>query len=44
MKTRAAVAYEPGKDLVIEEVELENWGVGGVTTPQWRARRKAQQG
>ncbi|KQP06255.1 4-oxalocrotonate tautomerase family protein [Pseudorhodoferax sp. Leaf265] len=30
--------------VVIEEVELENWGVGGVTTPQWRARRRAQQG
>ncbi|HEX6271581.1 MAG TPA: S-(hydroxymethyl)glutathione dehydrogenase/class III alcohol dehydrogenase [Polyangiaceae bacterium] len=30
MKTRAAVAYEPGKDLVIEEVELEGPKAGEV--------------
>jgi 4-oxalocrotonate tautomerase len=22
--------------VVIEEVDLENWGVGGVTVPEWR--------
>jgi S-(hydroxymethyl)glutathione dehydrogenase / alcohol dehydrogenase len=30
MKTRAAVAYEPGKDLVIESVELEGPKAGEV--------------
>jgi S-(hydroxymethyl)glutathione dehydrogenase/alcohol dehydrogenase len=30
MRTRAAVAYEPGKDLVIEEVELEGPKAGEV--------------
>lgn len=34
-----------GKDpdttfVVIDEVELDNWGVGGMTAPQWRARQK----
>lgn len=34
-----------GKDpdttfVVIDEVELENWGVGGMTATQWRARRE----
>lgn len=24
--------------VVIEEVEMENWGVGGVTVPEYRAR------
>jgi len=24
--------------VVIDEVELDNWGVGGVTTPEYRAR------
>ncbi|WP_326544365.1 tautomerase family protein [Pseudorhodoferax sp.] len=28
--------------VVIEEVEPENWGVGGMTTPQWRARGQGQ--
>lgn len=26
--------------VVIEEVELESWGVGGMTTPEWRALTK----
>ena len=26
--------------VVIDEVDLENWGVGGVTVPEWRARQK----
>ena len=30
--------------VVVEEVDLENWGVGGVTTPEWRARGKGQPG
>jgi 4-oxalocrotonate tautomerase len=30
--------------VVIEEVELENWGVGGMTTPQWRARKEKPPG
>jgi S-(hydroxymethyl)glutathione dehydrogenase/alcohol dehydrogenase len=30
MKTRAAVAYEPGKDLVVEEVDLEGPKAGEV--------------
>ncbi|UPG83989.1 4-oxalocrotonate tautomerase family protein [Luteibacter aegosomatis] len=25
--------------VVIEEVELENWGVGGVTTPEYRQQQ-----
>jgi 4-oxalocrotonate tautomerase len=25
--------------VVIEEVDLENWGVGGLTVPEYRARR-----
>ncbi|MDB5807673.1 MAG: 4-oxalocrotonate tautomerase [Betaproteobacteria bacterium] len=24
--------------VVIEEVDLENWGVGGLTVPEYRAR------
>jgi 4-oxalocrotonate tautomerase len=28
--------------VVIDEVELENWGVGGVTTPEFR-RKQAEQ-
>jgi 4-oxalocrotonate tautomerase len=24
--------------VVIDEVDLENWGVGGVTTPEYRKR------
>ena len=27
--------------VVIDEVELENWGVGGVTTPEYRKQRAA---
>jgi 4-oxalocrotonate tautomerase len=27
--------------VVIEEVDLENWGVGGVTTPEYRRRQAA---
>lgn len=27
--------------VVIEEIELENWGVGGVTVPQFREQRQA---
>ena len=30
--------------VVIEEVELDNWGVGGMTTPQWRARKEKPPG
>ena len=30
--------------VVIDEVELENWGVGGVTTPEWRARKAGRAG
>ena len=30
MRTRAAVAYEPGKPLVVEEVELEGPKAGEV--------------
>jgi len=26
--------------VVIEEVELDNWGVGGVTVPQFREQSK----
>jgi 4-oxalocrotonate tautomerase len=26
--------------VVIQEVDLENWGVGGVTVPEWRARNR----
>jgi 4-oxalocrotonate tautomerase len=25
--------------VVIEEVGLENWGVGGVSVPEWRKRQ-----
>ncbi len=25
--------------VVIEEVEPENWGIGGMTTPEWRAQK-----
>lgn len=28
--------------VVIDEVDLDNWGVGGVSLPEWRARSKAQ--
>lgn len=27
--------------VVIQEVDLENWGVGGVTVPEWRAEPTA---
>src|ERR1051326_108753 len=30
MRTRAAVAYQPGKPLVVEDVELEGPGAGEV--------------
>ena len=30
--------------VVIDEVDLDNWGVGGVTVPEWRARNKANPG
>lgn len=30
--------------VVIEEVDLDNWGVGGVPTPEWRARSRGQPG
>lgn len=30
--------------VVIEEVELDNWGVGGVTTTEWRARKEGRAG
>lgn len=26
--------------VVIEEVDLDNWGVGGVPVQEWRRRRK----
>jgi 4-oxalocrotonate tautomerase len=26
--------------VLIDEVEQENWGIGGVPTPVWRARQK----
>jgi len=32
----------PSTFVVIDEVELENWGVGGVTTPEFR-RKQAEQ-
>lgn len=27
--------------VVIDEVEMENWGVGGVPVEEWRARQKS---
>ena len=30
--------------VVIEEVETENWGWGGLPVEQYRAQRRAQQG
>lgn len=30
--------------VVIDEVDLDSWGVGGVTVPEWRARPKAPPG
>ncbi len=30
--------------VVIEEVELENWGVGGVPTQEYRAQMAVQEG
>ena len=35
-----------GKDpkltfVIIEEVDLENWGVGGLPTPEFRRRQKS---
>ena len=30
--------------VVIDEVELENWGVGGVTTPEFRRKQAEQDG
>ncbi len=27
--------------VVIDEVELDSWGVGGVTTPEWREQQGA---
>ncbi|WP_233235477.1 4-oxalocrotonate tautomerase family protein [Bordetella sp. LUAb4] len=26
--------------VVIDEVEMENWGVGGVTVPEYRAQQR----
>jgi 4-oxalocrotonate tautomerase len=26
--------------VVIDEVELDNWGIGGFPVPEWRARPK----
>ncbi|MDN7602717.1 tautomerase family protein [Burkholderia gladioli] len=26
--------------VVIDEVELDSWGVGGVTTPEWREQQR----
>lgn len=26
--------------IVIDEVEPENWGIGGVPTPVWRSRKE----
>lgn len=28
--------------VVIDEVELDSWGVGGVTTPEWRDEQRAK--
>ncbi|HVR48973.1 MAG TPA: 4-oxalocrotonate tautomerase family protein [Pseudorhodoferax sp.] len=28
--------------VVIEEVDLENWGVGGLTSTEWRAQRQGR--
>jgi 4-oxalocrotonate tautomerase len=28
--------------VIIEEVELENWGVGGLTTPEFRRQAAAK--
>ena len=28
--------------VIIEEVELENWGVGGLTTPEFRRQSAAK--
>ncbi len=28
--------------VVIDEVELENWGVGGMPTAEWRAQQARQ--
>lgn len=28
--------------VIIEEVELENWGVGGLPTPEFRKQQAAQ--
>ncbi|QGZ66806.1 tautomerase family protein [Paraburkholderia acidisoli] len=30
--------------VVIDEVELDSWGVGGVTTPEWREQQRASAG
>jgi len=30
--------------VVIDEVDLENWGVGGVTTPEYRQQQAEQAG
>lgn len=30
--------------VIIEEVELENWGWGGLPVPEYRKRRAARQG
>ncbi|MCA9427346.1 MAG: tautomerase family protein, partial [Candidatus Omnitrophica bacterium] len=26
--------------VLIDEVEQENWGIGGMTTTEWRAKQK----
>jgi 4-oxalocrotonate tautomerase len=36
-----------GKDpqstfVVIDEVEMENWGVGGLPVPEWRRQQRAR--
>ncbi len=28
--------------VVVEEVPLENWGVGGLPVAEWRARQRTQ--
>ncbi|MFM0322530.1 tautomerase family protein [Caballeronia glebae] len=28
--------------VVIQEVEMENWGVGGLTVPEYRRQKKAK--
>ena len=30
--------------VVIDEVEMENWGIGGMPVEMWRARQKGEKG